>query len=347
MGYYVGLDVSLNTVFICIVDEKGKVVREQEVSSTPETIGGFLLGTGLEIAKIGLESGNLTHYLTKGLLAKNYEVIVMESRKMAAILAVTINKTDKNDARGLANALRVGHYKTCVHRSDDALETRTLLHGRGTLVDERTHLVCSIKGHLKVYGIKLGKGKDKTFRTKVEDAISSLKMSVQKTIQALLNVLDALDLEIKNLDKEVVQLGKRDADVQLLQSIDGVGPITALAFKAEMDDPQRFENSKDAGAYVGLTPTQYSSGETQRQGGISKKGSRRTRCLLVEAATSLLMRSKKWSKLKAWGMKLLKKKGAKKAIIAVARKMAVMMHRMLITKQPFKRTDKKTEEKAA
>lgn len=347
MSHYVGLDVSLDTVFICIVDEQGKVMREQSVSSTPEAIEGFLLGTGLNIKKIGLESGNLTHYLTKGLLARKYEVVIMESRKMAAILAVTINKTDKNDARGIADALRVGHYKPCVHRSDEALEIRTVLHGRGTLVDERTHLVSSIKGHLKVYGIKLGKGKDKTFREKVETSIANLKTSLQKTIEALLNVLEVLDQEIKKLDKEVIKLGKDDPEVQLLQSIDGVGPITALAFKAEIDNPERFKDSKDAGAYVGLTPTQYSSGETQRQGGISKRGSRRTRSLLVEAATSLLMRSKKWSKLKAWGMKLMKKKGAKKAIVAVARKLAVMMHRMLITKEPFKRTDKPKEEKAA
>lgn len=347
MGHYVGLDVSLDTVFVCIVDEAGKIIREQGLSSTPEAIGGFLLGTGLEVTKIGLESGNLTHYLTKGLLSMKYEVAVMESRKMAAILAVTINKTDKNDARGIAEALRVGHYKECIHRSDDALEIRTLLHGRGTLVEERTHLISSIKGHLKVYGIKLGKGKDKSFRQKVEASIAMLKASTQKTLQALLNILDALEREIKNLNKEVIELGRQDTDVQLLQSMDGVGPITALAFKAEMDNPTRFKHSKDVGAYLGLTPTQYASGETQRQGSISKRGSRRTRCLLVEAATSLLMRSKKWSKLKTWGMKLKKKKGAKKAIVAVARKMAVMMHRMLITKEPFKRTDKPKEEKAA
>ena len=347
MNYYVGLDVSLNTVFLSIVDEQGKVIREQEVPSVPESIGKFLMETGLQITKIGLESGNLTHYLTKGLLAQKYEVVVMDSRKMGAILAVTINKTDKNDARGIAEALRVGHYKQSVHRSDDSLEIRSLLNGRGTLVDERTHLINSIKGHLKVYGVKLGKGKGKNFREKVEMSIFTLKMSVQKMIQALLNVLDLLDVEIKKLNEEVVQLGKNDTDVQLLQSIDGVGPITSLAFKGEMDNPARFENSKDVGAYVGLTPTQYSSGQIRRQGAISKRGSRRTRCLLVEAATSLLTRSKNWSKLKGWGMKLMKKKGKKKAIVAVARKMAVMMHRMLMTKEPFKRTDKPKEEKVA
>jgi len=347
MKYYVGLDVSLNTVFVCIVNEKGKVLKENEIPSTPEAIGSFLMGTGLEIEKIGLESGNLTHYLKKGLKAMGYEVVGMESRKMAAILATIINKTDKNDARGIAEALRVGHYRECVHRSDEAIEIRTILHARQTAVEERTHLLSSIKGHVKMYGIKLGKGKSKTFRTKVEEAISILKPRVQRVIKNLLNILDALEKEIRELDREVQALAKEDKEVQLLQTIDGVGPITALAFKAEIDDPKRFEDSKDVAAYIGLTPSQYSSGETQRQGSISKKGPKRMRCLLVESATSLLTRCQAWSKLKAWGMKLMKKKGKKKAIIAVARKLAVMMHRMLITQKSFERTDKTQELKVA
>jgi transposase len=341
------LDVSLNTVFVCVVNEKGKVVKENEIPSTPEAIGSFLKGADLEVEKIGLESGNLTHYLKKGLGGMGYDVVIMESRKMAAILATVINKTDKNDARGIAEALRVGHYRECVHRSDEAVEVRTILHARQTVVEERTHLLSSIKGHLKMYGIKLGKGKNKTFRGKVEEAVVGLRPRVQRVIKNLLNVLDALEKEIKELDKEVKALAKEDKEVQLLQTIDGVGPITALAFKAEIDDPKRFADSRDVAAYIGLTPNQYSSGETQRQGGISKKGPKRMRCLLVEAATCLLTRSRIWSKLKAWGMKLIKKKGKKKAIIAVARKLAVTMHRMLITQKPFERTDKKKELKAA
>jgi transposase len=347
MKYYVGLDVSLNTVFVCVVDVKGKVVKENEIPSTPEAISSFLKGADLEVEKIGLESGNLTHYLKKGLSGMGYEVVIMESRKMAAILATIINKTDKNDARGIAEALRVGHYRECVHRSDEAVEVRTILHARQTVVEERTHLLSSIKGHLKMYGIKLGKGRNKTFRDKVEGAVIELKPRVQRVIKNLLNVLDALEQEIKELDKEVKALAKEDKEVQLLQTIDGVGPITALAFKAEIDDPKRFEDSRDVAAYIGLTPNQYSSGETQRQGGISKKGPKRMRCLLVEAATCLLTRSRIWSKLKAWGMRLVKKKGKKKAIIAVARKLAVTMHRMLITQKPFERTDKQLELKAA
>lgn len=347
MDHYVGLDVSLKTVFICILNEKGKIIKEEELTSTPESIGGFLKDTGLTITKIGLESGNLTHYLKKGLLEMGYEVACMEARKMAAILATIINKTDKNDARGIAEALRVGHYKECVHRTDASIEIRTLLHGRQTIVQERSHLTTSIKGHLKVYGIKLGKGTSKNFRTRVEQAIAELNPRVKKVIDSLLNVFEILEEEIKELDRLVKEAGKDDEQVQLLQSMDGIGPITALAFKAEIDNSKRFENSKDVAAYLGLTPSQYSSGEVFRQGRISKQGSKQVRCLLVEAATVLLMRCKTWSKLKAWGLKLLRKKGKKKAIIAVARKMAVILHRMLITGKEFERTDKKTEQKVA
>jgi transposase len=154
MLHYAGLDVSMKTTFVCIVDEKGKVVKEAEVASQPEEIGSLLRQTGLQIEKVGLESGCLTHYLKKDLMKMGYQVIGMESHRMAAILATIINKTDKNDARGIAEALRVGHYKECVHRSDEAVEIRTVLHGRGTVVEAKTHLVTSLKGHLKVYGIR-------------------------------------------------------------------------------------------------------------------------------------------------------------------------------------------------
>ena len=347
MSHYVGLDVSLKATSICILNEKGKRIIEGEVDSTPKAIDQFLRRTGLEITQIGLESGSLTHYLKKGLLKENYQVAVMESRKMAAILATIINKTDKNDARGIAEALRVGHFQECVHRSDAAVEIRSLLHLRQTAVEEKTHVITSLRGHLKVYGIKFSKKAGKGFRAIVEEAITELSPRVQKAIGSLLNILDTLNEEIKALTKEVEDVASRDEDVKLLQTIDGVGPITALAFKAEIDDPRRFENSKDAAAYIGLTPKQYSSGEVHRQGGISKKGSKRTRYLLVEAASALMTRCKKWSKLKAWGMKLQKKKGNRKAVVAVARKLAVIMHVMLLTKKPFERSLSTKEKMAA
>lgn len=347
MRYYVGLDVSLKSTAICIVDEKGARIQEDEVDSTPEAIHEFLGKTGFKIEHIGLESGNLTHYLKNGLLKRKYQVAVMESRKMAAILATIINKTDKNDARGIAEALRVGHFRECVHRSDDAIEIRTLLHLRQTAIEEKTHVINSLRGHLKVYGIKFVKKAGKSFRKIVEKSITDLRPRVQRAIGNLLNILDTLDQKIRALTREVESVAQADEDVKLLQTVDGVGPITALAFKAEIDDPQRFEDSKDVAAYVGLTPSQYSSGETNRQGGISKKGSKRTRYLLVEAASAIVTRCKVWSKLKAWGMKLQKKKGTRKATVAVARKLAVIMHKMLLTRKPFERSSEKKEPKAA
>lgn len=347
MRNYVGLDVSLKTTSICILDEKGKRVLEGEVDSTPDAINKFLEITGLTFERIGLESGNLAHYLKKGLMKMGYQVTVMESRKMAAILATIINKTDKNDARGIAEALRVGHFQECMHRSDEAVEIRTLLHMRQTAVDERTHIINSIRGHLKVYGIKFSKKAGDDFRVKVEEAVAALSPRIQRVVRSLLNILDTLNNEIKSLNQEVKGVASLDEDVQLLQTIDGVGPITALAFKAEIDNPKRFEDSKDVAAYIGLTPRQYSSGEVQRQGGISKKGCKRTRYLLVEAASALLTRCKVWSKLKAWGLKIQKKKGIRKATVAVARKLAVLMHRMLMTRKPFERSPDKKELKAA
>jgi transposase len=343
MKNYVGLDVSLKTTSICILNEKGKRLVEGEVESNPKAIGEFLDQTGLEIEQIGLESGNLTHFLKKGLLKLSYQIAVMESRKMAAILATIINKTDKNDARGIAEALRVGHFRECVHRSDEAVEIRTLLHLRQTAIEERTHIINSLRGHLKVYGIKFSKKAGKGFREMVEAAIKELLPRVQSAIHSLLNILDTLNQEVKELTKTVESVAAQDEDVKLLQTVDGVGPITALAFKAEIDDPQRFKDSKNVAAYIGLTPSQYSSGEVHRQGGISKKGSKRTRYLLVEAANVLVTRCKVWSKLKAWGIKLQKKKGNRKAIVAVARKLAVIMHKMLVTRKPFERASDKKE----
>lgn len=341
MKYYVGLDVSLKSIFLCVVDETGNIMKQAELPCDPESVGYFLKGMELEIEKIGLESGSLTHWLTSGLRSMGFQVVPMESRKMAAILATVINKTDENDARGITEALRCGHYQECVHRGEESLKVRTVLHSRQTLIHQRTHLTNSIKGHLKVYGIKLGKGVKKDFRTNVENALKSSSSEVQESIKSLLIVLEMLNQQINQLDLQIKEIVKEDEDIQLLKTIDGVGDITALAFKAEIEDPKRFKNSRDVGAYIGLTPRQYSSGEICRQGRISKQGPKQLRYLLVEAATVLLTRSKRWSPLKAWGMKIQRKSGFKKASVAVARKLAVMMHSMLLSREEFDRKSKK------
>lgn len=337
MGYYVGLDVSMQSTAICVMNEKGVIFEEAMVESTPESIIKFLKCQKIDLEIIGLESGALTHYLQTGLQDAGYRVACMESRKMAAILAVLINKTDKNDARGIAEALRAGHFQECVHRSDDAVEIRSLLHMRQTAIEQKTAVSNSLRGHLKMYGIRINQKAGKSFRQTVEEATKALRESVRRMIAGLLNILDTVNKELDEMTRLIKKVAAQDEDVKLLQTVDGVGPITALAFKAEVDDPKRFADSKDVGAYIGLTPSQYSSGEVKHYGRISKKGSKRTRYLLVEAASALLTRCKHWSKLKAWGFKLMKKKGNRKAVVALARKLAVTMHRMLLTKEPFNR----------
>ncbi|MBS0655057.1 MAG: IS110 family transposase [Verrucomicrobia bacterium] len=168
---------------------------------------------------------------------------------------------------------------------------------------------------------------------------------LQEAIEAVLAIYEALEVQIRPLENRLTAIAKRDEDTKLLMTISGVGVITALNFKVTIGDPKRFEASRKVGAYVGMTPKQYSSGERERQGGISKCGCKQTRSLLVEAAVVLLTRTKKWSKLKAWGFKIFRKHGIKKAAVAVGRKLAVIMHRMLITREIFRITEETTEAK--
>ncbi|SCA63860.1 Transposase for insertion sequence element IS1111A [Chlamydiales bacterium SCGC AG-110-P3] len=340
MTHYVGLDVSMKSVFVCILDQEGNISREVELPTEPAAIHSFLAGTSLEINKIGLETGNMTHWLTKGLRGYGYEVHPMESRKMAAILATVINKTDQNDARGIAEALRAGHYHQCVHRSDGAMELRTALHARDLLVKQRTQTTNSIRGFLKVYGVKLKKGRGADFPELVREAVSELAIEVRVSMESLLSVLAVLSDEIGKLDRVLEKQAKTTSSVQLLKTIDGIGTITALAYVGEIDEVDRFKSSRDVAAYLGLTPRQYSSGEITKQGRVSKQGSSHLRGLLIESATVLLTRCQSWSPIKSWGLKLMKKKGKRKAIVAVARKLAVIMHSMLKNGAEFNRKGK-------
>ena len=255
---------------------------------------------------------------------------------MAAILSVTINKTDKNDARGIADAMRCNHYKETRIREDNDESISILLQSRTTLVGTRTTLKNTLRGYLKSYGIRLGTVSHKDFSSKVQSYFPQFLSEAIKGIEGLLNSYDTLCKEIDKLDKSLEKICKEDEDVQLLMTAPGVGKIVALTFKADIGDPARFKKSESVGAYYGMTPRQYSSGETVKMGGISRCGSKEIRFLLMESAVVLLTRCKSWSPLRAWGLKLMKKHGLKKASMAVGRKLAVILHRMLMTGESFK-----------
>jgi transposase len=346
MKYYAGLDVAMKETFICIVNEEGKKVHESQVYTDPKFIHEEFIKSGYSLEKIGLESGSLSSYLTKGLKELGHNAICIDARKMAAILSVNVNKTDKNDARGIADAMRCNHYKETQTRTDGDEALSILLQSRATLLESRTTLKNTIRGHLKIYGIRLGTVSHKKFAALVRSYYPKLLPLAVCGIEGLLKSFEGLCLEIDKLDKALEEECKEDEDVQLLMTVPGVGKVVALTFKAETGDPHRFKKSSSVGAYYGMTPRQYSSGDKVKLGSISRCGSKGMRFLLMESAVVLLTRCKTWSPLKAWGLKLMKKHGLKKAAMAVGRKLAVILHRMLVTKEPFKFTKVAIEQAA-
>lgn len=346
MDHYTGLDISMKETAICIVDEKGKIVKEGKALTDPSMIASYLAQTGLSIKKVALESGNLSHWLIEELRKLNVPVICVDARHMAAVLATTINKTDKNDARGIANALRCNMYREVHAKSSNSIEKSTLLASRRAIVEQKSHLTNTIRGLLKAYGIRISlSASTNMFFEDVKTKIAELPALTKYGLEELLKAAELLHNQVKAFDKLIQKLANEDEEAKRLQTVPGIGPITAMNFKMEIDDPKRFQKSRSVGAYLGMTPTQYSSGETQKQGRISKCGSKELRHLLMEAGFVIITRSTKWSKLKAWGMKLMKKHGLKKAALAVGRKLAVIMHKMLITGEVFRYGESGCEDK--
>lgn len=348
MNYYAGLDVSMKETFVCIVDEKGKIYCEQEVSTDPSAIANYIYGLDVEIEVAGLESGSLSHWLTDELQKLDVPVKCIDARHVSAFLSVNVNKTDKNDARGIANAMRCNLYKEVSVKSKKHIALCTLLNSRKQLVDQRVQLFGCVRGLLKPYGIRLGQVGNKVAGIQaVQERLSEIPKEAANGITQLLEVLEQVLESIKKLDAEISQQIKENEEAQLLMTTPGIGPITALRFLAEICNPTRFTYSKSVGAYVGMTPRQYSSGETQKQGRISKCGPKELRSLLMEAGIVILTRTNSWSKLKAWGLKIQRKHGVKKAAVAVGRKLSVILHRMLMTGKPFAFTEKEELKKIA
>ncbi|MDX1924843.1 MAG: IS110 family transposase [Rickettsiaceae bacterium] len=240
---------------------------------------------------------------------------------------------DKNDAFGIAQMMRANLYKEVHVKSDNSCELKVLLGARNQLMASKQQIMGTVRGLLKIYGLKIP-AKTPKFVAQVREAISVLNSINVKAIESTLPSLESVQRSIDDLDNIISEYCKNDEDCKLLMTIPGVGVITAITYKSGLDDPKRFEDSDTVGAYMGPTPRQYASGEINRQGGISKMGPKQVRTLLYEAAQSLLIVSKK-NKIKRCGMKIMRKKGNKKAIVAVARKLAFVMHRMLINRTEF------------
>jgi transposase len=285
---------------------------------------------------LGHESGMLSGWLSRELSALGWTVVCMDARSCAAALSVRPNKNDRNDARGLAHLLRTGLYRE-VHIKDEGLvAVQALMRCRGQAVKQLRNLENCIRGTLKAFGIKIPQrvGHER-FIMLVGEAIRDIDAVARQSVESLLRVARTLNEEIKSMDRQVMDKAKEEEEVRLLTTVPGVGALTALSFLSSVGDWRRFSRSRDVGAYMGLSSRQYASGDVDRQGHISKCGPAACRHLLYEAAQVLLTRSKKACALRSWGLRLAKKKGMRKACVAVARKLAVIMHRMLVTGEEF------------
>ena len=327
MELYVGMDVSLKETSICVVDGGGEIVSEGTVISEPPAIAGFLKAKAPRAARIGLETGPTSTWLWHELRRLGLPVICIDARHAKAALSLQINKSDRNDAVGLARIMQCGWYKEVQVKSLPCHEVRALLNSRAQLVKAKRDIDNQIRGLLKNVGLIIGAGKGNVFRRRVEELVGEQGL-LWEAVRPLIEVREMLRREIAGLYRKLMHLARNDADSRRSMTVPGVGPITALAFHTAIDDPDRFRRSRSVGAYVGLTPRRHASGEVDWSGRISKCGDGMVRSYLFEAAGVLLTRVPQWCKLKAWGHRLWKRIGFKKAKIAVARKLAVILHRM-------------------
>ena len=335
MEHYAGTDVSLKGSSVCVVDGTGKIVREAKVPSEPEALVAFFRQLGLPMTRIGLEAGPLSQWLHAGLTRAGFEVVLLETRQVKAALSAMVVKTDRKDARGIAQLLRMGWYRPVHCKSLPAQETRALLAGRKLLQSKLLDLEFSIRGILRGFGLKVGPVSRGRFVARIRELTSGQPM-LERVVEPMLRAREALSKEFHTLHRAMLDLVRDNSLCRRLMTVPGVGAVVAITFTTAIDDPARFHRSRAVGAHFGLTPKRYQSGETDVTGGISKVGDGTVRVALYEAANVILTRSGRFSALKRWALEVAKRRGMKRATVALARKLAVVLHRMWLDGSEFR-----------
>src|ERR1700751_1980967 len=332
MDHFGGLDVSVKETSICIVDDTGRIVKEVKVASEPEALLKVLGKPAYRFKRIGLEAGPLSQWLFSALAEAGLPVICVETRHMQAVLKAQINKTDRNDARGIAQMIRAGLYRPVHVKTLRSQKLRMLLTHRKLLQSKAIAIENDLRGTLRNFGLKVGMVGKVKFESRIKELVDNLP-DLALLVEPLLIVRRALREQIIILHRRLLAIVRSDEVCRRLMTTPGVGPVVALTYRATVDVPARFRKSKSVGAVFGLTCT----GEIDWSGRISRCGDEMMRVMLYEAAQSML-RSKKWSWLKAWAMQIARRRGMKKAIVALARRSAVIMHRIWIDGTEFRWT---------
>ena len=330
MTYYAGIDVSLEYSSVCVVDGAGKIIREQRIASEPEALIAWFRGLGFGLERIGLEAGPMSQWLYAAMQAAGLAVELLETRHVRDAFKGMPVKSDRNDARGIAQLMRLGWFRPVHCKSMAAQEMRALLTARKLVQSKLLDVQMSLRGLLRGFGLKVGATTPSRFAGRIRDLVEG-NATLEVIAAALLVVHETLRRELAGFEKRVRSIAGSDGRVRLLMSTPGVGAIVALTYVAAIDDPARFKSSKGVGAHFGLTPKKYQSGETDITGRISKIGDEGVRTALYEAGHIILTQPLKGcTALKSWAMRLAKRAGMKKAKVALARKLAVIMHRMLV-----------------
>lgn len=335
MTYYIGLDVSVENTAICVIDATGRVEKEFSARSHPDDLATALGPFSKVIGAIGLEAGPMSAFLADGLKQRGLDSVLMETRRVHAALSAVPIKTDRRDARGIAELLRMGWFQPVHLKTPAARDLRLMLSARDTLGRRVRELDNSVRGLLRGFGLRVPTGARDRFCERVRDLVAGNPV-LEAAISPLLAARDVMAEEFTKLDKLVRDQSRNDDVCRRLMTIPGVGAVVAMTFRAAIDDPQRFRSSKSVGACFGLTPRRYQSGEIDRVTSITKAGDASVRAALYEAAHVMLVRTNRWTPLKAWAMRVAARRGAKRAKIALARKLAVIMHRMWIDGTEFR-----------
>ncbi len=334
MEYFCGIDVSLEQSSLCVVDGQGRIVREAKVLSERDALMAWFQGLDLPLSRIGLEAGPLSQWLHAGLAEAGFAVELIETRHVRDAFKAMPIKTDRNDARGIAQLMRLGWFRPVHCKSLPAQEVRAVLTAR-KLVQTKLHDVeMSLRGILRGFGLKIGRTTPRTFDCRVRELVEG-HPTLMTIADALLAARSALHREYQGFERRVRTMARGDDRARLLMSAPGVGVLVSLTYTSAIDEPERFKRSKQVGAHFGLTPTRYQSGEKDVAGRISKIGDRGVRTALYEAAHTILTKPVKGGALKSWAMRLAARAGKKKAKVALARKLAVILHRMLVSGTPF------------
>jgi len=335
VNYYTGIDVSLEYSSVCVLDSNGKIVREAKVLSEPEALIAWFGSLGFSVERIGLEAGPLSQWLYAAMKEAGLAVELLETRHVRDAFKAMPVKSDRNDARGIAQLMRLGWFRPVHCKSMEAQETRSLLTARKLVQSKLFDVKNSLRGILRGFGLKVGKTTELEFAGRIKELVAG-HPHLEMIANSLLAVHEVLRNEFKAFEKKINTIVRSDTRARLLMSAPGVGPIVALTYASAIDDPDRFKSSKQVGAHFGLTPKKYQSGETDYTGRISKIGDSSVRTVLYEAAHVILTKPLKGcSALKGWATRIARRAGMSKAKVALARKLAVIMHRMLVDGKPF------------